>query len=396
MFYIGKEGSFASFGLYWYPRISGYLRSTGKMHFSVPAGYTAVAPGKRISLQEEEESDNFAFSMTHPVFLSFAVGKYVVERRTDAQGHAISAYLLKPRARIGEYLDKCLKVLDALTQEFGPYPFGELAIVETPRKKSSFAGASDDGIVFGIDRFFQGDFNTAFWGHEIAHQWLGCSIRMKSMHGGLILVEGMGGYGSLLAVEILEGPGMAERFRRIGYPGYAHEQNAAGYFKLVAKGLDQPLDSSPQTRRIVDAKGFIVYDMLSRTIGREKFRRILQDIVKYHAASEISWDEFLDEIEKGSGMNLRWFYEQWFERKGAPRWELSWRQEGNVVRGTILQQQPYYRADVEVLIEGNSGQNLLKTVELRSEKTEFSFPSDFKVRNIIVDPHFLVLHHKPK
>jgi hypothetical protein len=53
--------------------------------------------------------------MTQPMFLSFAVGKYFTERRTDAQGHAISAYLLKPKARIGEYLDKCLKVLDALT-----------------------------------------------------------------------------------------------------------------------------------------------------------------------------------------------------------------------------------------------------------------------------------------
>lgn len=399
MFYIGKEGSFAStIGIFWYPivnRCVSCVRGTGKIVFSVPAGYTAIASGKRISLPEQEKGGDFIFSIAQPMSLTFAVGKYFVERRTDSRGNAFSAYLLKPKARIGEYLEKCLKVLDVLTQEFGPYPFCELAIVETPRKKSSFGGASDDGIIMGIDRFFQGDFNTAFWGHEIAHQWLGCSIRMKSMHGGLILVEGMGGYGSLLAVEKLEGPGMAERFRRTGYPGYAHEQNAAGYFKLAAKGLDQPLDSSPQTRRIVDGKGFIVYDMLSRTIGRDKFRRILQDIVKNHAASEISWDDFLDEIEKGSGINLRWFYEQWFERKGAPRWEVNWQQEGATISGTIKQQQPYFRADIEILIKGDQGQELSRTVELRSEKTEFSFPAEFKARSLIVDPHFLVLHHLP-
>jgi aminopeptidase N len=116
--------------------------------------------------------------------------------------------------------------------------------------------------------------------------------------------------------------------------------------------------------------------------------------VRNHAAGEISWDEFLDEIEKGSGMNLRWFYDQWFERKGAPRWEVSWQQEGDTIRGTIMQQQPYFRADVEVLIKGDHGREFLRTVELRSEKTEFSFPADFKVRTLIVDPHFLVLHHK--
>jgi hypothetical protein len=38
---------------------------------------------------------------------------------------------------------------------------------------------------------------------------------------------------------------------------------------------------------------------------------------------------------------------------------------------------------------------LSRTVELRSEKTEFSFPAEFKARSLIVDPHFLVLHHLP-
>jgi hypothetical protein len=105
--------------------------------------------------------------------------------------------------------------------------------------------------------------------------------------------------------------------------------------------------------------------------------------------------EFLDEIEKGSGMSLRWFYEQWFERKGAPQWEVGWQQEAGTVRGTILQQHPYFRADVEILIKGDRGRESLRTVKLRSEKAEFSFPADFRARTLILDPHFLVLHHVP-
>lgn len=94
-------------------------------------------------------------------------------------------------------------------------------------------------------------------------------------------------------------------------------------------------------------------------------------------------------------MNLPWFYEQWFECKGAPKWEVSWQQLGETVRDTILQQHPYFRANVEVLIEGASGPKLIKIIELRREKAEFSFSADFRTRTLIVDPHFLVLHHVP-
>jgi hypothetical protein len=57
--------------------------------------------------------------------------------------------------------------------------------------------------------------------------------------------------------------------------------------------------------------------------------------------------------------------------------------------------QRYFGADVELLIEGINGEKMVKIIELRSEKTDFAFPADFKARTLTVDPHFLVLHHVP-
>src|ERR1044072_4615533 len=168
---------------------------------------------------------------------------------------------------------------------------------------------------------------------------------------------------------------------------------------VEACGFDEKLSMLLQgeyTRILADGKGFIVFDMLSRTVGRETFRRTLQEIAQLYAASQISWDEFLQRIEKGAGTNLQWFYEQWFERKGAPEWEVTWRQEGNAVRGAITQPQPYFRAPVEVLIEGGDYQSAVQTVELRSERTEFSFAVKFPARAVTVDPHYLVLHRTPE
>jgi hypothetical protein len=404
VFYIGEEGSFAGgFNTAWYPQLEGNARCRGKMIFSVPTAYKVIATGKRRSLPVEEEKGDFAFEITQPSMLTFAAAKYTIEQRTNAQGQTTAAYLLRPRAHIGEYLDRCTKVIDALAEEFGANPYGDFALVETPTEqasKASFAGASFEGFIFSNATFLDQDFNTAYYGHEISHQWWGVSIGRKSeLRGRLMLDEAMAQYGSLRAVEMLEGSRAAERYRRTGYPGYVALQNATGYFMVEAGGFDQALSTLLQgeyTRILADGKGFIVFDMLSRTIGREKFRRILQTITRQYAASQISWDEFLQTIEKGAGTNLKWFYEQWFERKGAPEWDLSWQQVGNTVRGTIIQPQPYFRAAVEVLIEGDDYQTALQTVDLRSEHTAFSFPVTFPVRQVTIDPHYLVLHRTPE
>ncbi len=404
VFYIGAEGSFAGgFNTLWYPQIEGNARSIGNLRFAVPAGYQVIATGRRQSAEAAESQGDFQFEVTQPSLFTFAAAQYHVERRTSADGRTTAAYLLRTRPRIGNYLDQCVKVMNVLTEEFGPNPYGDFALVETPTeqsRKAEFAGASFEGFIFSTSEFLDQDFNTAYYGHEIAHQWWGVSISKKSgMRGRMMLNEAMAQYGSLRAVEILEGARAAERYRRTGYPGYVDLQNATGYFMIEAAGFDQSLSAlldGPYTRIMADGKGFIVYDMLSRLIGREKFRRILHGITKQYAASQISWDEFLQAIQTGAGMDLQWFYEQWFDRKGAPEWQVSWQPDGHTVRGTITQSAPYFRATVEVLIEGDDYQTALQTVELRSERTEFVFPLTFRARSLTVDPHFFVLHRTPE
>jgi aminopeptidase N len=403
VFYIGTEGSFAGgFNTAWYPKVEGNEKSVGKINFSVPPEYQVIATGKRRSATEQEAQGNFAFEIIQPSMFSFAVAKYIVERRTSRRGVSTAAYLLRSRPHIGEYLDKCTKVIDVLVQEFGPNPYDDFALVEVPTEqasKASFSGASFEGFIFSNADFLDKDFNTAYYGHEIAHQWWGVSIGRKSeLRGRLMLDEAMAQYGSLRAVEIIEGSRAAERYRRTGYPGYIVLQNATGYFMVEAGGFDQPLSNLLQgqyARILADGKGFIVYDMLSRTIGREKFSRILQSIVKQYAASRLGWDEFLQAIAKGAGFDLQWFYDQWFERKGAPEWELTWQQTDETLRGVITQSPPHFRVTVEVLIEGDDYQSVVQSVELRGERTEFAFPVKFRARTVTVDPHFLVLHRTP-
>lgn len=231
-----------------------------------------------------------------------------------------------------------------------------------------------------------------FFGHEFTHQWFPHTIALRTPPG-LYVEEALAEYGGLRVVETLVGADAAERYRRTGFeydPGYS----ALGYFKLVGAGFDQPLsDLQPRLehRNLAYNKGFLVFDMLSREIGREKFQHILHNITRRYAFREIKWSEFLRAIETGASRKLQWFYKQWFERIGAPEFKLTWRQEGKKLRGVITQTSPYYQATLEIEAKNNQGQRLIRTVRVRGMETSFSFPINFRTESVPLDPQYLVL-----
>src|SRR5262249_38653300 len=161
--------------------------------------------------------------------------------------------------------------------------------------------------------------------------------------------------------------------RQVGYPSIGKYnftscggksipvQSLYGYLMLTAKGDDQRLDAlkGPLAHSLANSKGFLVLDLLSRTVGREKFRKILTEFTRQHEFRDVMWEEFLQAIETGAGRDMKWFYEQWFERTGVPDLNLTWKQEDKIVRGTITQVAPYYQVEVEVQAEGDSNKQRL-------------------------------------
>jgi Peptidase family M1 domain len=399
VFYLGPEGSFASgINTAWYPTLNDGL-AVGALRITVPSGLTVHANGLRRGTPEEGARGLFRYESVSPSFFAFVAGKYIVVRREGAI--PISVYSLKPREGLDEYVEGCRKSIEVLSDEFGPYPSGEFAIVETPAAQSQaagFAGASVTSFIMVTGEFLEKRFNLAYYGHEIAHQWWGNLIRRAGERGNWMLSEAMAQYGSLRAVETLEGAAAAERYRRTGYPGYIDNQSGLGYLKVLAAGRDFPLSNIPDNadRAIPDGKGFQVLDLLSRTVGRDNFRGALRDFTKKHAFQRVTWDEFLQAVERGAGRNLQWFYDQWFERTGVPEWQLSWRQEGETVRGEITQSQPYYRATLEVRAESSEGREQSLTVEVDGAKTEFTLPVKFVAQTVALDPHFQVLRWTPE
>ena len=402
LFYIGPEVSFASaYGTNWYPiLVDGFDKGVGSLKISVPPGETAVAAGDRRSSAEQEAQGTFLFHINRSTYFSFASGKFTTVRR--AGRIPVSVHLLRERPNMQQYLERVAQLLHVLEKEFGPYRFKDFALVEIPRdlaKKAGMNAATLQGFAYVNSNAFNVppssfDALVGWYGHEFSHSWWPHTVRIsREGTGGWATEEALAEYGGLRAVETLAGPALAEEYRRKGYPPDPI-YSALEYFKLVGAGVDYELGNLPRSiegHNIGYNKGFLVWNMLSLEIGREKFQRILRDLTRRYAFQQLTLTEFWSQIEIGAGRNLGWFFNQWFERLGAPEFQLDWKQDGRKVVGAITQAAPYYRATMDVEIVGAAKQRVVFKLKADGARTPFTLPVKFRVQSVTLDPHYQVL-----
>jgi aminopeptidase N len=118
----------------------------------------------------------------------------------------------------------------------------------------------------------------------------------------------------------------------------------------------------------------------------------LRQMQNQYKEKGITWETFLRKLDEVHGVSLNWFYQQWFERTGAPAWTSSWKAMKGELTLTLHQQDSLYRLPLTILIQYTDGTTARKVVWLQHETDVFRLAAHHPVNNVVVDPDFHVLH----
>jgi aminopeptidase N len=167
--------------------------------------------------------------------------------------------------------------------------------------------------------------------HEIAHQWFGDSVAIKTW-ADLWLSEGFATYFAGLFVEHEEG---AQAFRAYmrraadNYFTYERKRNASIYDRDTEKLTDLLNENNYQ-------KGAWVLHMLRAQLGDATFFAGLRRYYTAHLNANATTEDLRAALERESGRSLREFFARWVYASGHPRYECKWTWAARGRRGGLL------------------------------------------------------------
>lgn len=411
-FAITPEYATASWTSGWYPAPaprpdegfgSGLISATGRVVFEMPATWRAVSCGDMTDRTVANGRATEVWTLDEPRAIGFACGPFQ-SSVVEAGERSVGMFRLSAdEESVPAQADALNRVIDAMAEKFGPYPYNRFSIAETPDVVPGFWAASEQGFILAKPTVFSAaGGNLPLFAHEAAHAWWG-NLVGESGVGGIFLTESLSQYGAVLAIEAIEGEDAATDFLRFSRPEYIVSQCARGYFQVIRDGEDRPISSIEQgggvNHTIADAKGHWVHHMLRRRVGDEVYFGTLQALTDRYAGGSMSLPTFREAFMNAApDARLEQFFAQWLDRTGAPVVDLDWRRQDNdtiEVRITQRQTGEPYDLDLEIEMEG-VGETRVETIRVTEGETTLTLDSPFRATVVRLDPRHKVLRWTPE
>jgi aminopeptidase N len=332
---------------YWFPCFDypGQL-STSEIRVRIPQPLVAISNGELIDTVEEAKYTTYHWSQQqiHPTYLmTLAVGDFA-EIRDEWHDKPVTYYVEKGReADAKRSMGKTPQMIEFLSEKYGyPYAFPKYAQVCVD--DFIFGGMENTSTTLLTDRCLLDERaildnrNTeSLVVHELAHQWFGDLVVIKHWSHAWIK-EGMASYSEVMWTQ-----------REYGYQeaAYYRLSEARSYFSEDSSRYRRPMVTHVYREAIelydrhIYEKGSCVYHMIRAELGDELFWQAIQTFVQDNAHKTVETIDLLRAIEKATGRNLAFLFDQYVYRGGHPDFKVAyaWDGDANLAKVTVTQTQ---------------------------------------------------------
>jgi aminopeptidase N len=332
---------------YWFPCFDypGQL-STSEIRVRVPQPLVAISNGELIDTVEEAKYTTYHWSQQqiHPTYLmTLAVGDFA-EIRDEWHGKAVTYYVEKGReADAKRSMGKTPQMIEFLSEKYGyPYAFPKYAQVCVD--DFIFGGMENTSTTLLTDRCLLDERaildnrNTeSLVVHELAHQWFGDLVVIKHWSHAWIK-EGMASYSEVMWTQREYGDQEAAYYRLSEARSYFSEDSSRYRRPIVTHVYREAIELYD---RHIYEKGSCVYHMIRAELGDELFWQAVQTFVQDNAHQTVETIDLLRAIEKATGRNLAFLFDQYVYRGGHPDFKVAyaWDGDANLAKVTVTQTQ---------------------------------------------------------
>jgi aminopeptidase N len=225
----------------------------------------------------------------------------------NVKGVVVNSYFYQEHERGGhKALMVAADALAAFTERFGPYPYAELDVVETP---NNLGGMEYSGLVVVSDNLYPGvagvEWLTA---HEVAHQWWYAVVGSDQIDEPW-LDEALTQYSTMLYYEIVYGEDRAAGVLNAEFIQTHNSLKRRGYDMVIGLPAEE---YGPQLYwQVVYDKGALYFHNLREAVGDEAFFSILQTYYDQHRYKIAAPEDFLAAVDQVTGDPHMELFEQW-------------------------------------------------------------------------------------
>ncbi len=277
------------------------------LHLTVPAGTVVASTG--VEVARVERGDEVRITLVSAATRDFTLAlspDYRTLSRQVGETRVTSFYLPGDEGGARDALNTAAKAIEVFNTRFGPYPYSEFDVAETPFLiEGSPGGMEYPGLVFISSDLYEseGFYSTALAvivAHETAHQWWYSTVGNNQVDEPW-LDEAFATFAEILYVEETEGKAAAEETAALWVEFPYLLATMMGEDRPVATSLLEFGDDSMLYSAIVYSKGALFLRELRALVGDETFFAILQHHYQAHCYGIVPPEGFRRSIAEVTG-----------------------------------------------------------------------------------------------